>query len=183
MIWHRIQLLKFADDASFKNIAAHFDCDSLQVDIAALFAAWSKDSDLAFNLKKFVYIYIYFKHKFNTTTFDQRHTQLGANSTLCYQVHTQWLYTICYRACLIKLTLLPLMYLFELQGIVLQSNPSRLPLINFVWLIISSSVLPIQYQQTNAPSSHYVSPLLFSQITITLECNAYHWSQLIICHH
>ena len=62
---HQCQLPKFADDAKcFKNIATRSDCDCLQEDIATLFT-WSKDSDLDFNLKKFVYLS--FKHKFNAT--------------------------------------------------------------------------------------------------------------------
>jgi len=49
----------------FQKISTRFDCDSLQEDITTLFT-WSKDSDLDFNLKKFVYLS--FKHKFNTVS-------------------------------------------------------------------------------------------------------------------
>jgi len=50
----RSQLLKFADDAKcFFTIATLADSNSLQEDITTLFG-WSIDSDLNFNLKKFV---------------------------------------------------------------------------------------------------------------------------------
>ena len=61
---HQCHLLKFADDTKcFKSITALSDCDHLQEDIAALFT-WYADSDLYFNLKKFVHLF--FKCKFNT---------------------------------------------------------------------------------------------------------------------
>ena len=56
--------MKFADDTKcFKSIATLSDCDHLQEDITALFT-WYADSDLYFNLKKFVHLF--FKCKFNT---------------------------------------------------------------------------------------------------------------------
>ena len=62
---HQSHFLKFADDTKcFKSIATLSDCDYLQEDIAALFT-WSTDSDLDFNLKKFVHLS--FKHKFDAT--------------------------------------------------------------------------------------------------------------------
>jgi len=62
---HQCQLLKFADDAKMlQKIATRSNCDSFQEDLATLFT-WSKDSDLDFNLKKFVYLS--FKRKFIAT--------------------------------------------------------------------------------------------------------------------
>ena len=62
---HQCHLLKFADNTKlFKSIATLSDCDHLQEDIADLFT-WYADSDLYFNLKKFVHLF--FKCKFNTT--------------------------------------------------------------------------------------------------------------------
>ena len=59
------QILKFADDIKcFNHISSISDQNILQEDIDALFT-WSRDSDLNFNLKKFVHIS--FKSKFNTT--------------------------------------------------------------------------------------------------------------------
>jgi len=59
------KLLKFADDAKcFYTITTLSDSNSLQEDITSLFC-WSMDSDLNFNLKKFVQLL--FKHNFNTT--------------------------------------------------------------------------------------------------------------------
>jgi len=56
------KLLKFADD--FYTITTLSDSNSLQEDITSLFC-WSMDSDLNFNLKKFVQLS--FKCNFNTT--------------------------------------------------------------------------------------------------------------------
>ena len=56
------QIFKFADDINY--ISSISDQNILQEDIDALFT-WSKDSDLNFNLKKFVHLS--FKPKFNTT--------------------------------------------------------------------------------------------------------------------
>ena len=59
------QILKFADDTKcFNHISSISDQNILQEDIDALFT-WSRDSDLNFNLKKFVRLS--FKSKFNTT--------------------------------------------------------------------------------------------------------------------
>ena len=59
------QILKFADDTKcFNHISSISDQNILQEDIDALFT-WSRDSDLNFNLKKFVHLS--FKSKFNTT--------------------------------------------------------------------------------------------------------------------
>ena len=61
----RSQILKFADDTKcFNHISSISDQNILQEDIDALFT-WCKDSDLNFNLKKFVHLS--FKSKFNTT--------------------------------------------------------------------------------------------------------------------
>lgn len=62
---HLSQLLKFADDTKcFTHIVSFSDHNTLQDDISALFT-WSKDTDLDFNLRKFVYLS--FKRIFNTT--------------------------------------------------------------------------------------------------------------------
>ena len=55
-IYHS-QFLKFADDSKcFLHISSLSDHSALQEDITALFT-WSRDSDMDFNLKKFVFIY------------------------------------------------------------------------------------------------------------------------------
>jgi len=60
-----LQLLKFADDTKcFKHICAHTNSNILQENVSALFT-WSKDTDLNFNLKKFVHLS--FKRKLETT--------------------------------------------------------------------------------------------------------------------
>ena len=57
-------ILKFADDTKcFNHISSISDQNILQEDIDALLT-WSRDSDLNFNLKKFVHLS--FKSKFNT---------------------------------------------------------------------------------------------------------------------
>ena len=62
---HHSQLLKFADDTKcFRHISTLSDHNALQEDITAVFT-WSRDSDLDFNLKKF--IHLSFKSKLDTT--------------------------------------------------------------------------------------------------------------------
>ena len=62
---HQNQLLKFADDTKcFMHICTTSDYIALQEDIIALFT-WSRETDLNFNLKKFVHLS--FKCKLETT--------------------------------------------------------------------------------------------------------------------
>ena len=62
---HESRLLKFADDAKcFIHVRTLSDHKALQDDITALLT-WSRDVDLDFSLKKF--IYLSFKHKLETT--------------------------------------------------------------------------------------------------------------------
>ena len=62
---NQIQLLKFADDTKcFKHICTLTDSEVLQENVIALLT-WSKDTDLNFNLKKFVHLS--FKRKLETT--------------------------------------------------------------------------------------------------------------------
>jgi len=62
--FHQSQLLKFADDTKyFHHISTVSDHNTLQEDITALFT-WSRNSDLNFNLSKFVHL---FKCKLDTT--------------------------------------------------------------------------------------------------------------------
>ena len=62
---HHSHFLKFADDTKcFLHISTLSDYCALQEDITALFT-WSRDSDLDFNLKKFVHLS--FKSKLDTT--------------------------------------------------------------------------------------------------------------------
>ena len=62
---HHSHFLKFADDTKcFLHISTLSDYSALQEDISALFT-WSRDSDLDFNLKKFVHLS--FKSKLDTT--------------------------------------------------------------------------------------------------------------------
>ena len=62
---HHIHFLKFIDDTKhFLHISTLPDYSALQEDTTALFT-WSRDSDLDFNLKKFVHLS--FKSKLDTT--------------------------------------------------------------------------------------------------------------------
>ena len=62
--FHQSQLLKFANDTKcFKYICTVSDSNALQEDIIALFT-WSRETDLNFNLKKFVHLS--FECKFET---------------------------------------------------------------------------------------------------------------------
>ena len=204
---HHSHFLKFADDTKcFLHISTLSDYSALQEDISALFT-WSRDSDLDFNLKKFVHLS--FKSKLDTTytisdtriPHSDSHKDLGLilsedlrwdkhykaitaraykvlglirrtfhschlSSTMvrlyvsmvrsqllyCTQIWRPHLmkdilniervqrratkyilndYTSCYKTRLIKLKLLPLMYLFELQDILFAIKSIKTPIIQF----------------------------------------------------